>query len=814
MRIPRAELRLAARSFTRHPGFTTVAVLSLALAIALNTTMYSVIDALVRPKVDMTDADRLYGLRIWGDARNHVDPGTRASLLRTGFDVYESATFISSLGIANSQLAVEYKRRYQMSAGMAVAPNYFQVLGVQPIVGRVFVDADAVAESSPVIISDRLSAGLFPDGESPLSKVIDIDGAPHPVIGVIGARSQFPGQHNDIWLLPPPGTKLADIPFSVLRLKKGISPERADQQLHTLSARFAALANESPKDAWFQLIPETRPAFSFQGFHFALIGAVVAVLLIACANLANLQLARGIARSRELALRTALGASRRDIILQLVLESAILAAVGLVVGVLLTVWGVHFLSSRVPPSVGEYLIAPQTSWRVFAFAAVAAVLCVMLVGLLPALRVSRVDPNELLKSGAGTGANKRSRRQYGAMVVIEIGLSLAVLSAAAVVVRAAFVATRVKPDYDVKPLSAAWILFRVPADTTLRYSELFDGLISVAKTLPDVADAAWNGWRQVDSSAVTVMEAGGSLREIPAPMFGYTMVSPSYLRTMGRAVIRGHDFIEGPHAEPEVIVSEATAKFLWPGADPIGQRIKLGSARSYAAWVRVVGITPTQRETNNNQLVRDPESPYPSRLGAIYYLPGVHDSLHVTKARAMAFDLYVRARTDPDRMPITLKRGLRDLGPMQLISANRMEVAIGLVRERERRGFVAAMFSVFAVLAIALAALGIYGIVAHSVAERRREFGVRIALGATDRNILHVVLREGNPVALAGVALGLLLTKYTVEWLAAFSFEGDQRDAPLFAAMAAVLFGVAVVAALIPALRATRIDPVESLRCE
>jgi predicted permease len=456
VRLSRQHVRLAARSFSRNPGFSVVAVLSLALAIALNTTMYSVIDALVNPKLEVTDPDRLYWLTIWGDYRQRVDERTRAALLRDGFNTYEGITLYRGPSGTSRQVAIEHGRHYAQGSVAVVAPNFFTVLGARPISGRAFVDADLNAESQPVVITDALAASLFPD-ESPIGQIIDIDGNPTPVIGVVSRAAHLPERSADVFRLLPPGTPLSSIQSNVVRLPKGTPVEVADKQLHVLSARFAAQLGVQPNDVWFQLSAMKRPQFRFRNFHWALIAAVVAVLLVACANLANLQLARGIGRSRELAVRAALGASRADIVAQLVLESAMLAGAGLILGTVLTFWGVGLLSSRVPPSVSSYITAPETNWRVLVCAVVASIVCIMLVGLVPAIRVSRVDPNDLLKSGAGTGASRKNRREYGVMVIAEIGLSLALLSGAAVVVRSAMRLNAVEIGYDVEPLSSAWM---------------------------------------------------------------------------------------------------------------------------------------------------------------------------------------------------------------------------------------------------------------------------------------------------------------------------------------------------------------------
>lgn len=810
MRISSRDVRIAARSLLRHRGFAAVAVLSLALAISLNTAMYSVIDALVSPKLDMRAPDRLYWLTIWGDMRGTVDNATRASLLQSGFHTYEGVSYYS--GGYGQYAAVEHGRSFAQVRRAVVAPNYFALLGVHPLAGRIFADDDATSGAQPVLLSEQLAGTLFPDGASPIGASIDVDGTKHPVIGVLSRGASLPGRDDAMWMLPPPNVNLRALPINVVRLRDGASLVEADHELTVLSTRLALLSGESPKYTRFQLSSATTPQFHFKNFHYALIAAVVAVLLIACANLANLQLARGIGRSRELALRAALGASRSDIIAQLVIESVMLAGVGLILGLLLTFWGTHLIASRIPPSVAEFIIAPQTSWRVLVFAVVACVVCVILVGLFPAIRVSRVDPNELLKSGAGTGAHKRNRRQYGAMIAVQMGLSLALLSGAAIVVRAAIYYRQLRVGYDIKPLATAWLYFRSDTPRVVRYVDLQHDLIARARAMRETEDASVTFSGSVRNGAITIASAGGTTRQIPAPLYGYSIVSPSHLRTYRIPVVQGRDFTDGVANESELIIDQATARFLWPGGDPIGRLIKLGDDTSTAPWIRVVGVAQSM-QTIEWSWGGPPRERIASRLGAIYYRPSDRDSVRVGK-QGLVFDVDVRSASDPERLPISLRRHFVASPPYRLLSTRSMEERLGLLRERQRHNFVGTTFLIFALLALGLAALGIYGVIAHSVAERRREFGVRLALGASARDILRAVLREGNAIALGGIALGLLCTQQTAGWLRAFSFDEDRYDAPLFAAMAAVLFAVAVLSALWPALRATRIDPVESLRSE
>lgn len=774
--------------------------------------MYGVLDAMVNPTLDVVGPHDIYSLKYTGDLRHRVDNTQRTALLRSGFRTYDAVSYFQpSRGLA----AAEYGRRYQQATMVTVAPDLPRMLGVRPLAGRVFVEADVASGTQPVMITDRLAATLFVAGEGPIGAIIDVDGEPHPVIGTLRGDTQFP--KADIWMLPPANVQLATLPVNIVRVKKGVPVAEAQAELDVLARRMEAMSGDGAKSSAFVLSPIISTQFHYQHFHFALIAAVVAILLIACANLANLQLARGLGRARELAIRASLGATRRDIMSQLVLESAVLAIAGLAAGLVLTLWSAELLRSRIPPSIGGFVVQPQTSWRVLVFAAAACVVCVLLVGLVPAIRVSRVDPNTLLKSAAGTGSNKANRRQYGAMVAAQVALSLALLSGAAIVIRSEIRLEHFDMGYDAKPMTQARMFFRADHDTAFSRIAFFNQTLSRVRSLPNVAEASIETYQSVVNKTVTVYDAGNAIQEVPAPLFDYSIVSPSELRTYRLPVLRGRDFLDGTPGAPEVIVDEQTARVLWPKADPVGKQIKLGDARSDAPWARVVGVVGASRRTMSLYVdgwigaETSPESESTRRPGRIFYSPDARDSIR-TDRRFFGFGIVVRAKSDPDRMPIILRRSLLRASPLNLLDVRSMEDRLRGVQQG--LGFIVSMFCLFAAIAISLAALGTYGIVAHSVAERRRELGVRIALGATGANVLSVVLREGNALVLGGIALGLLLTKLTSRWLQAFAFENDLYDAPMFAVVAVSLFAVAVLAALVPALRATRIDPVESLRSE
>jgi hypothetical protein len=396
--------------------------------------------------------------------------------------------------------------------------------------------------------------------------------------------------------------------------------------------------------------------------------------------------------------------------------------------------------------------------------------------------------------------------------MVEMGLALAVLSGTALVVRSALVFNSYDTGFDLKPLSRAWFFNRSP-HVVVRYVDAQNDILGRLAGVPDVASAAVSSNGFLDGDGIAAVDAHGDKRTYTAPRQGYIVVSPGYLRTLGIPLVQGRDFTDGISPDGQVIIDEQTALFLWPDGNWIGNQIKLGSDSSRAPWVRVIGVTRQTRSYVSRHEVDNPHAPPPHALGVIRYRPAATDTF-VANKYGYTSEVIVRARRDPQHMPLNLRRAFTKLPTSWMSSVATMEEAMGLQRLRESHNFISDVFQLFTLLALGLASLGIYGVVAHSVAEQRREIGVRIALGADARQILRAVLREGNAVALGGVAVGLLCTKYTMKWLQAFSFDGDQYDAPLFAAMAATLFLVAIVAALAPALRATRIDPVESLRSE
>jgi len=834
--IDGSTLRIALRTLARHRGFTTIAVLSIAVAIALNTTMYSALDKLIDPQISARNPERIYQFRFFGGpAGRRLHPSVIQDALRAGIPGLESVSGMdasrfagSGAGVLNPGLLAEAGGRHARAEPVEVQANFFECLGTSALMGRVFTARDEGTAS--VVMSDRLAERLFA-GESPVGQTLLLQGEPYGILGVVRRTQVFAPLSYDLWAVRKAG--LRPVPLSMLRFRERLEPYGLRQQLDLVARRIEMAAGDPSGTTGFGGGAFAVSKRQFTVFDWAMIGAVVAVLLVACANLANLQLARGLARSRELALRSAVGASRSHLVKLLLLETSLIAAMGLALGLVLTLWGIHLLRATVPQAMDHYALEPQTSWRMFVFAAGAALMCLFLIGLLPALRVSRVDPNAMLKSGSGTGANREHRKRYGMLVVAQIGFALPVLIASIVLLKSAWrygsreYLVKEMFGYDPSPLIVANVPYAMRQEGSVRMADVSHELISIARTVPGALDAAVMTYDWPDKRRVTVDDENGVLRDEAAYGWSARLVSPAFLRVFGQAMMRGRDFSDTEFDGNAVIIDERTGKFLWGNRDPIGRVIKFGNAPSDRPWHRVVGVVGDQRDSN---AIRrwDPNANY--RLNAVYrvitpadtfdrqgnrqrYSAGSGGFVEARRESYANVRLLVRVRGNTDLAAVRLQRALRTRTGGQEPLVLPMLVSDGIEFFRARSEFAGSLFSTFAFVGLALVAIGVYGIVAHSVAERRRELAVRISLGATARDVLHAVLREGNALILAGIAFGLFFAKYGVLFLP-FAEGIYVTNSFLYALVATVLFAIAAFAAFIPAWRATRIDPIEALRHE
>ena len=803
----RRDSRIAFRSLWRHRTFSVAAILALSLAIAVNTTTFAILDAMINPTIGAEKPDRMYGLKYFGDPRKKVDFSESARATAAAASYYGAFTEY----FYGNPRTVEHNVVARDAHILKVRQNFFAVLGVKPVDGVLAPSSTVAGTSHVVVISSSLSR-LFFGGSRAVGQSVLLDGTPYTVIGVVNRFNGMEGLDADVWFFARPTEALG---WKIVRLKDGATLPQMQEKLDVLAKQLALTVGQDTRDTRFYMYPLQRQ-FHIAQFHYALIGAGIAILLVACSNLANLQLARGLTRSAELAVRSSLGASRRQIVMQLLWETAAIALAALFVAVIFALIGNALLRAYVPPTIGEYVVQPQTSWRMMAAASSFAAICVVAVGLLPALRVSRVDLNTLLKGRTGTGAHKANRRVYSALVIAQIGLALPLACAAVVMSISAWKTANIdylvhdEIGYDPRPLVDLTVPLK--RDSVIRHipeGDVIASTLSRAQAVPGVDVAAFIDYGNYLDHGITFDDAGGGMHTIVLPGGSYAKVSREYMRTLGHHMKAGADFENTRGVDNPAIVDEITAERLWPAANALGRTIKFGSEKSNAKSYRVVGVIAedlsAEAKLRKRMMMMGP-------IGLVYRLVEPTDSLVIGRYWER-MGITVRARGNAADLVEPLRRAFFDNSrgsPRVMTYLDRQ----GIPRRQAVTRFMAGLFITLGAIGLGLSALGVYAIVSQSVADRKREVAVRIALGASPKNIVYALLREGNVLVLGGVALGLLLTKQTVSWIGMFAGEADMYNAPLFALISIALFAAMVLAALGPAMRATKMDPMEVLRSE
>jgi len=532
--------------------------------------------------------------------------------------------------------------------------------------------------------------------------------------------------------------------------------------------------------------------------HYAMLGAALAVLLIACANLANLMLARGLAKRREVALRLAVGASRSAVVWQMFAECAVLTAAGAALGIVLSLWGASVLTSRVPRTVWFIgIVQPQLSWRVFALAALAATGSAVLFGLLPAIRVANaVSLDEPLKDGAGTTG--RSRHRFSTLAVSEVALALALLMGAGLLLKVVHHLSTYDYNFPARQLLNGFAWSRESSDSATPAQRLEFQLSTVAalKSVSGVVDAAAESGQVPPGKTVTAEMSADSTRLLN--MDAYPVVTPNYLRTMGLPVLDGRDFLDGDLAgNGAVILNAVAAARLYPRQRAVGHMLKLGAPASNGPWVPVVGVCRVALRS------MDPADLMDMRAEPEIYV--VRAASVGPRTRFLA-----RATRDPEKLAVPLGRKLRALVPRGY--GDMYPYLYGLQSALASRTFLAQLFVTMGAFALILAAVGIYGVLAYAVNRRLREFAVRIALGAQRSDLVKAVLHDGLVMTLAGTGLGAFVALWSSYLLENFLEDVYPTDAITLVTVETVLIAVALAASLAPALRAMRADPIEILR--
>lgn len=803
------DLRYVLRTLRRTPGFTVAAVLTLALGIGLNTAIFSVVNGVLLRPLPFRDPGTLVRL-------HHVHPEKAAEGgpfspqdlddLRAGATGFEAlAAYLHLPGETTVNLTGGGEEPRVVQAAY-VSGELFPLLGVGAARGRTLRPDENVPGADRVaVVSDAFWRGRLGADPSAVGRTLTFDGEPFTVVGVMPPRFSFPGGEAEVWV-PISLIGEDDIPRQrglrwmevVGRLRAGTSAEAALGSVDAVLTRLAADHAES-NEGWGRARMETlrdslvgpvRPAL------LVLLGTVFLVLLVACANLANLLLARASAREREVAIRTALGAGQGRLIRQLLTESFVLALLGGALGLALAGTGVRALlalSAGTIPRPDEVGV----DGRVALFALLLSVATAVLFGLVPAVRAARGATAETLRDGGRGGTERRGGRTRAALVLGQTAAAMVLLVCAGLLVNSFWRLLRVDPGFRAERVLLASLDISDDRYATPEAKNAFrDELIRRVGEVPGVV--------AVGAAKTQPLRGGGEPYEftlpgrsgtdaVIRPAAGTMIVSPGYFSALGIPLTRGRVFDardDLPDAPPVMLVSQAAARRYWPGADPVGQTVTLG-----ATALTIVGVVGDVR---NEGLAAEPRP-------AVYFPFGL--------APRSATQLFVRTTGDPEAAATTVRRAIHAVDPLQPIAEIRtLRNAMGETVAQPR--FFTLLLSLFGGVAVVLAALGLYGVVAYSVTRRTTEIGIRMALGARARDVVALVIgRSARPTAVgivAGAAGALVLSR----WMASMLFEVRPADPATFAASAVLLALVALVASWIPARRAARVDPLRAMRAE
>jgi putative ABC transport system permease protein len=798
-----ADLRYALRLTTRRPGFSALIVVTLALGVGATTAIFSAVYPILFAPLPYPQADRV--VVVWERDLDGTESNVGYATFSDVARLSRSFTAVAAAGYWTP--VITGGTAPERLSGQKVSSGFFRVLGVAPALGRDFLAAeDRPGADLVVILSDGLWRRRFGGDSTLVGRQIDLSGRAFTVVGIMP-----PGFDN----LLEPGAQLwtplrydASLPYACRtcrhlrmlgRLREGTTVEQARSELAQISRQLVAqYPTEYPSAG--MLVPTLREQVT-RGVRVALLtvfGAVVLVLLIACANVANLLLARAAQRESEFALRAALGAGQARVVRQLLTESLLLALLGGALGIVIAHLGVRALVTLAPSL--PRLEAITVNGPVLAFALAATTACGLLFGLAPAIHVARADLHRQLQAGALRLAAAR-RTTRGWLVVSEVALALMLLVGSGLLLRSMGRLLAVTPGFDAAGVLTAQVEVSGPrfADDTATWS-YFDRVLAATQQLPGVEAAAYTSQLPLsgdfDGYGVHSETHPRANPEEDPSAFRYA-VSPGYLETMRIPVLRGRSFTAADRrGTPAVaLVNERLARRIWPNEDPIGQRIRVGGAKE-GPWRTVVGVVGDVRQVSlagASDAVYLPEGQWLGADGALTFVvrtSGVAAGLAPALRRA----IWSVDKDQPIVRVATLK---------QLVAATAAQ-----------RRFTLTLFGTFAVIALVLAGAGIYGVLAGTVAERLREIGVRAALGASRSDIQIMVIRQGLTLTAGGIALGLGGAVLVTRLITSLLYDVSALDAATYAGMTGVLIVVALAACWLPAWRAARLDPVETLRAE
>lgn len=795
------ELRYAFRSLSHSKAFAIVGILCLGLGIGINTAIFSIIDGVLLKAYPFEDPDRIVVL---GGERPKT--GEESGLSVADLRDWKAATSLTTIAgtQSGSLTVVDGAGEPERYNGARISWDLFALLGVHPIIGRDFLESDDQPNAAGVVvISHMLWTIRYRADPQVLGRSVTINGTPHTIVGVMPPNFAFPENHR-LWI-PLQPTLFKDprdrrYLFSFARLQPGVTVERALSELNTIAARLAA-DYPATNEGWRARIRTLHEAFLPDDVVLILglmMGAVTLVLFIACSNVANLLLARATARRHELAMRVALGAGRRRIVLQLLTESVVLALASVPLGVVLATAGVRLIWSQVPTDSIPYYIQFTIDGRSLAYAVAVALLTSLAFGLVPALLITRRELQENLKEGA-RGSTGRGGFVRNTLVVSQVSLALVALVGALLFVRSFTNLDRFRVGFDTaSALSLRFFMAGEPYNPKGAKTLRVEDIVRRVEALPGVQSAFASNLVPIGGggTAPTIEVEGRATDQRHEIILVAT--TPHLFSTLGVRVRPGRDLADTDSDGAVAVVNESMAKRLWPCENATYRRFRIVDPAGTPEWITVIGVAPDLHlygvDPNNSQVPMIAFAPY--RYGEFANT-----------------GITIRMTGDPATLTPAVRAAIRQSDPnLPVFNVRTLEEA----RQREYWQFALYgwIFGVIGVIGVLLASIGVYGVLAYSVSQRTREIGVRVTLGAGTRQVLGLIVGQGLTLTMTGVVIGLVLAAFGTPLTRSLLFNISPFDPFSFIAVSLLLVVVALMASYIPARRAMKVDPVVALRQE
>ncbi|HET9530011.1 MAG TPA: ABC transporter permease [Blastocatellia bacterium] len=804
------DIRYSLRVLLKAPGFAVVAVISLALGIGANTAIFSVVREVLLKSLPYAEADRI--VLVWGHDREEATDRNQVSATDVADFRKENTVFEDITTYGNWSCTVADDGNPERVQGMQVGDGYFSIMRGTPLLGRAFLPEDQEPGKDFVVI---LSYGFwqrkFSADPEVVGRKVELSGRPYTIVGVMPSdfESLPPSLVNATAQLYRPVAEPYDESQrsarhlrAIARLRPGVDIKQARAEMTAIAQRLEEAHPDKNHDYGVRVVSITEDTVG--GIRTALLllfGAVGLVLLIACANVANLLLARAAARQKEIAIRAALGAGRLRLVRQFLTESALLALAGGALGLLTAMWSLSLIESF-GSKVHPLLNGIEINGGVLAFTLAISLLTGLLFGIVPALHASKPDLNESLKEGGrNSGAGAGGGRLRNLFVVAQVAMALVLLVSAGLLIRSVIHLSRVDPGFDTKNLLTmnVWLPFARYPDGA-KWIAFYDQLAGRVGTLPGVRAT---GFVSVLPLSSNFDGRGLQVEDKPAPEgqgpeADLYIVTPGYLRAMGIALKSGRLISDEDRQDGMLValVNESMARTLWPGQGPLGKRISLsGGPNNPRLWRTVVGVVADVK-----QYGLDKQPPMQ------FYLPE-------TQFPTSAMTLVVRTGTDPESLVAAVRKEILSLDN-QIAAFNITTMDQLRSDSMALRRFSMLLLGLFAGLAMVLAAVGIYGVMSYAVTQRTHEIGIRVALGASRSDVLRMVVGQGVALTASGVAIGVAASLAITRVMESLLYGVGARDWETYVVITGVLGMVSVMASLIPARRATKVDPMEALRYE